>query len=122
MDKQSHLKLRRVIGDKMSSFIPINSDEALKLIEAGALIADIRDPGSFEQGHIKGALPLNNENLQQFIDDTEFDKPIIVCCYHGVSSQSAAAFLCERGFEQVYSLNGGFEGWALGMPEHVDRA
>lgn len=106
----------------MSSFTPINSDEALKLMESGAIVADIRDPGSFGHAHIKGAISLSNENLQQFIDDHDFDMPIIVCCYHGVSSQSAAAFLCERGFEKVYSLNGGFEGWALGMPDHVDRA
>lgn len=106
----------------MSNFVPINSQRALELIESGAIVADIRDTASFNNAHIKGAKPLSNENLQQFIDSTDFEQPIIVCCYHGVSSQSAAAFLCERGFEKVYSLNGGFEGWALGMPEHVERS
>lgn len=106
----------------MSSFTPVNSQDALKLIEEGAVVADIRDAGSFGHAHITGALSLSNENLQDFIDNTDFEQPIIVCCYHGVSSQSAAAFLAERGFEKVYSLNGGFEGWALGMPDHVERS
>lgn len=106
----------------MSSFVPISSDQALELINDGAVVADIRDPGSFEHAHIKGAVALTNENLQDFMDNTEFEQPIIVCCYHGVSSQSAAAFLCERGYEKVYSLNGGFEQWALTMPDHIDRA
>jgi len=105
----------------MSNFTAISSQEALELINNGAIVADIRDAGSFSNGRINGAVTLSNENLQQFIDETEFDQPIIVCCYHGVSSQSAAAFLCERGYEKVYSLNGGFEGWALGMPDHVER-
>ena len=105
----------------MSSFTPVNSQDALKLIEEGAVIADIRDPGSFSHGRVKGAVSLSNENLQEFIDNADFEKPIIVCCYHGVSSQSAAAFLADRGFEKVYSLNGGFEGWALGMPDQVER-
>ena len=39
------------------------------------------------------------------------DTPVLVYCYHGISSQNAAAFLIERGFETVYSLDGGFEAW-----------
>lgn len=106
----------------MGTFTNVNSKEALELIQAGAIVADIRDSGSFTNGRISGAVSLSNDNLQQFIDETEFDQPIIVCCYHGVSSQSAAAFLCERGYAKIYSLDGGYEGWALGMPEHIERS
>jgi len=34
-----------------------------------------------------------------------------VVCYHGISSQSAAAYLAEQGFRDTYSLDGGFEAW-----------
>ena len=64
---------------------------------------------------------LNNGNLQEFIDSNEFDANILVCCYHGMSSQSAAAFLCDRGFENVYSIDGGFERWALAFPDHCEK-
>lgn len=106
----------------MSQFKPVTAATALELIEQGAIVADIRDPGSFEHAHIKGAISLSNDSLQSFIDNTDFEQPIIVCCYHGISSQSAAAFLSERGFEQVYSLDGGFDRWALAYPDHCDRA
>ena len=43
--------------------------------------------------------------------DTEKNQSIIVCCYHGNSSQRAAQFLTDRGFKNVYSLNGGYEQW-----------
>lgn len=106
----------------MSSVKLVDSHEAVELMESGAIVADIRDPGSFASAHIKGAVALSNDNLQDFLDATEFDQPIIVCCYHGISSQSAAAFLIERGYESVYSLNGGFESWSLGMPDKVESA
>jgi thiosulfate sulfurtransferase len=47
-----------------------------------------------------------------------FFTPVVVCCYHGNSSQSAAQFLVEQGFTEVYSLNGGFEQWKVSYPQH----
>lgn len=99
-------------------FQRIDCAGALKLIEAGAAVADIRDPDSYARGHIRQAQLLNNHNLQQFIEASDLDLPLVVCCYHGNSSQSAAAFLAERGFEAVYSLDGGYEAWRLQFPEH----
>ncbi len=32
-------------------------------------------------------------------------------CYHGISSQGAAQYLVNQGFEEVYSVDGGFEAW-----------
>ena len=41
----------------------------------------------------------------------DFDSPIIVSCYHGVSSRNVATFLVEQGYENVFSVIGGFDGW-----------
>ncbi|NVK39870.1 MAG: thiosulfate sulfurtransferase GlpE [Oceanospirillaceae bacterium] len=105
----------------MDEFKCISSQEALALIEQGATIADIRDPESFAQNHIVGSVRLSNENLQDFIRDSDMDKPLIVCCYHGFSSQNAAAQLAHFGFDAVYSLNGGFEGWQAEHPDKCSR-
>ncbi|GAA4894585.1 thiosulfate sulfurtransferase GlpE [Ferrimonas pelagia] len=75
-------------------------------------IVDIRDANAYAAGHIPGAVHLHNGNLAEFILNAEFDDPLVVCCYHGISSQGAAGYLVEQGFEQVYSLDGGYEGWA----------
>ena len=45
------------------------------------------------------------------MNDVEFEQPILVMCYHGISSQGAAQYLVNQGFEQVYSVDGGFEAW-----------
>ena len=54
---------------------------------------------------------IQKQDIENFILDTAKDKSIIVCCYHGNSSQRAAQFLVNNGFNDVYSLNGGYELW-----------
>lgn len=75
------------------------------------VIADVRDQDSFEEGHIRTALHLSMPMLQEFCDGFDKAQPIVVYCYHGVSSQSVAQHLIEQGFTEVYSLIGGFETW-----------
>jgi thiosulfate sulfurtransferase len=82
------------------------------------LVVDIRDPQSFAAGSITNSKPLDNNSVQSFVAETDKNTPVVVCCYHGNSSQSAAQFLVEQGFTEVYSLNGGFEQWKVSYPQH----
>ena len=104
-------------------FKRISVAEARDIIDAGddpdgnAQIVDIRDEESFARAHIPGAFHLHNSNIQEFIMEADPEQPVIVCCYHGHMSQSAAAYLAEQGFHQTYSLDGGFEAWAQSEPD-----
>ncbi|BDX04546.1 thiosulfate sulfurtransferase GlpE [Planctobacterium marinum] len=95
----------------MESFKHIDVQGTLKLLEQGAKIYDIRDPGSFTTGHIPGAAHLTNDNIQQEITETPVNTPVVICCYHGISSQQAAQYFVAQGFTDVYSMDGGFEAW-----------
>ncbi|UTA47288.1 thiosulfate sulfurtransferase GlpE [Simiduia sp. 21SJ11W-1] len=102
----------------MAQFQRISTAQAKTLCSTGgALVVDIRDPQSFAANHIKDAQPLSNENLADFMANTDKSTQVVVCCYHGNSSQSAALYLAEQGFNAVYSLDGGFEQWRLDFPE-----
>ena len=79
-------------------------------------IFDIRDPASYSSRHIPTALSVNDKNVQEFAKNTDKDKPLVVCCYHGISSQGAAAYFAEQGFNEVYSMMGGFEAWQSVYP------
>lgn len=81
------------------------------------VVVDIRDAASFANGRITDALHLTNENLADFLRDADPDAPVVVCCYHGHSSQQAAQFLVSQDFTQVYSLDGGFTQWQLLYPD-----
>jgi thiosulfate sulfurtransferase len=101
----------------MSQFQHISLAAADALLQSGsARLVDIRDPGSFRSAHAPGAFHLTNDTLLSFMQQTDFSTPVLVMCYHGNSSQGAAQYLVEQGFEEVYSVDGGFEGWRLGFP------
>ncbi|MBA3989160.1 MAG: thiosulfate sulfurtransferase GlpE [Idiomarina sp.] len=98
----------------------ISLEQARNLMAArDAVVADIRDPQSFAAGHMLGAVMLNNANLHDFVLNTDTQRPVIVVCYHGVSSQGAAQYLAEQGFNEVYSMDDGFTAWAQDYPEQV---
>lgn len=100
----------------MSDFQRISIAQAKQLIQDSAVIADIRDEQSFAQGHMAGAFHLTNTSIGQFMREHDFAKPVVVVCYHGNSSQGAARYLAEQGYEHVFSMDGGFESWRSQEP------
>lgn len=100
----------------MSEFKRIAPEQAQKLRQAGAQVVDIRDPQSFAMGHIAGARHIDNYSVADFIRAADLDAPLLVVCYHGNSSQSAAAYFVQQGFTDVYSVDGGFELWRSVYP------
>jgi thiosulfate sulfurtransferase len=94
------------------AYSEINVEDLKQLVEKGDLnIVDIRDPDSFAASHIEKALNLGDSNVDAFVETADHDKDLVICCYHGHSSVSAAAYMSEKGFKQVYSLKGGMEEW-----------
>lgn len=75
------------------------------------VVADVRDHDSYDDGHIANAIHLSIPTLQEFCDAADKTQPILLYCYHGVSSQSVAQHLVDHGFTEVYSLVGGYETW-----------
>lgn len=99
------------------SWSRIQPEAAKALIDERApAIVDVRDEHSFRTAHLPGALRLDNQSVQDFIEDTDKARPVLVYCYHGNSSQGASAWLAEKGFAEVYSLDGGFEYWKTQYP------
>lgn len=96
----------------MDGFSRISVEQAHTIIEQGEpLIVDVRDPQSYTTSHIAGAVHLDNDNVAGFLQQAARERPLIVYCYHGNSSLSAGQFLQQQGFQQVMSMDGGFEAW-----------
>jgi len=106
----------------MTHFQHISVEAAKTLLDNSATqLVDIRDEHSFSQGHIPSAVRVDNTNLATFLAGADKQAPLVVCCYHGISSQNAAQFFAGEGFGEVYSLDGGFEGWRVAYPELSSR-
>lgn len=106
----------------MSSISRLSPDDARDLIDGSDSIAvvDIRDITSFAAGRIEHARHLDDVSAQAFASEADPAVPVIVCCYHGHSSQQAAAWLASRGIEKVYSLDGGYAGWSARFPDDIE--
>lgn len=74
----------------------------------GAVIVDVRTPGEFQGGHIKGSknIPLNvlSDKLSEI---KKWNKPVIACCASGMRSAQATSILKNN---DVDAMNGG--GWS----------
>lgn len=79
------------------------------------IILDVREKEEFESGHIKNAIniPLNDiEDVTDEILNPECD--ILVYCRSGVRSISAARILDELGYQNVLDF-GGILTWEYGI-------
>jgi len=99
-----------------AGFRRIDVATARDIMSRGALVLDVRDAESYKRGHIEGSELATKENFQGFLSTAPKDKPLIICCYHGNSSQAYAKHFADHGFADVYSLDGGYEAW-----EHAER-
>jgi thiosulfate sulfurtransferase len=94
------------------AFKPISINQAEELIRSGkATLLDIRDPASYAAGHIADAIHVSNDNVADIVTAADKQAPLIIYCYHGNSSQGAADYFSGLGFEQCYSVDGGYEAW-----------
>ncbi len=105
----------------MEQFETISIEQAYtRLKEKNTVLVDIRDPQSYQAGHAPSAFHLTNDSLHTFMQQIDFEQPVMVMCYHGNSSKGAAQYLLQQGFEAVYSIDGGFEAWARNYPQDVE--
>ncbi len=97
-------------SNKEIDFVERISAENLESIyaENSVLIIDIRKPNEFNASHVKNAIniPLDfiNENLSQFPKDKEF----ILHCAGGYRSMITASILKARGWHNFKDVIGGF--------------
>lgn len=98
------------------SYENILATEVLQFLqEKQAIVFDMRDTLSFNQGHIEGAQQVSDESIGLLIRRKEHERPVLVYCYHGVSSRDFASFLAQFGFRNIYNLEGGWQAWQAHM-------
>jgi len=91
----------------------VSPTDAVRLMNDGAVLVDVRSANQFKDGHIGGARNVPGDQIASGATALEKfkDKTVIVCCESGVTSGAAARKLTELGFRQVYNLRGGLGAW-----------
>jgi rhodanese-related sulfurtransferase len=91
----------------------IGPGEAVRMMNGGALLIDVRGQAEFAAGHISGARNVPGaliaggaEPIARFKD-----KPVIAYCDTGKTGGAAARQLTRLGFKSAYNLRGGLGAW-----------
>ena len=104
---------------KASGLIDVEATDAVRLINNGAVVVDLRSTEAFGRGHIVNARNVPADEIESRLSSLGVDKtkPVVAVCDAGVSSRRAVATLRQKGFESVFSLKQGMSGWTqAGLP------
>jgi rhodanese-related sulfurtransferase len=98
---------------KATSALQVSAADAVRLINRGALVIDVRKPEEFAAGHIVNARNVGLDKLQQG-DDTikkHKDKILLTVCDSGTMAGRAADLLRRAGYSNVFNIRGGLTSW-----------
>ena len=104
---------------KAAGMINVEAAEAVRLINADAVIIDLRSAEAFSRGHIVNAKNIPFDDLKANIEKIEKVKSgsVVAVCDAGMTSTKAIDVLRKHGIESVYGLKGGMNaGSQAGMP------
>ena len=109
--------------DDNKGFTNVSAEKAHEMIKTKDLVLlDVRTLSEYKQAHIEGTVIIPVQTLQAGYDkiiDSK-DKPVLIYCRSGNRSVTASNILLEKGFKDVYNMEGGIKAWIkAGFPIRV---
>lgn len=93
--------------------IQVTPTEAHELIEAGAVLVDVREEDEWSAGHAPEALFIPMGQVASRIDEIAGDAPAVIVCRSGGRSNTVTQLLNANGIDAV-NLAGGMQAWQRG--------
>lgn len=95
----------------------VDTLQATRMINDGAVILDVRGADEFATGHLANSRNIPVAELDKRAGELPAGKPLVVLCDSGSRAARAAAALRRAGRTDVFCLNGGLSGWKqAGLP------
>jgi len=97
---------------RMRARTELSIAEAVRMINNGAAVVDVRERAAFDAGHIADAIHLPAAELRTG-GEARFKKKrgVLVVCDTGTVSHGCAEALQKAGLEGAFSLRGGLAAW-----------
>lgn len=101
------------IRERAQAFAALSAMQAVRLMNQGALVIDLRGKESYDAGHIGDARNVPMAELESRAESLKKwrDKNVITYCDSGTSGASGARALMKLGFTKVFNLHGGLNAW-----------
>ncbi len=111
----SPIDYEQFCGARDEAVIPTMSAPELKrkmdACEPFELI-DVREPFEYEIARIDGAKLIPLGEIAERVNELQRERPIVVHCHSGQRSAQAVRLLQQRGFANLYNLEGGIDAWS----------
>ncbi len=99
-------------------YINLTPTEAFNFIkehenDPDLIILDVRTPWEFSKEHIDIAenLDFTDPDFNENVEKLDKDKIYIIYCKSGIRSEKVMEIFRNSGFNNLYTIKGGFEGW-----------
>jgi rhodanese-related sulfurtransferase len=101
------------IRERMQAFAALSAMQAVRLMNQGALVLDLRAKEYYDAGHIGDARNVPVAELPSQADALKKwrDKTVITYCDSGAAGAAGARALMKLGFTKVFNLHGGLNAW-----------
>ena len=101
------------VRERSHSLGGLSASQAVRLMNQGAIVLDLRPKAAYDAGHIGDARNVPAAELESQADSLKKwrEKSVITYCETGVSGASTARALTKLGFTKVFNLQGGINGW-----------
>ena len=86
-------------------------DELEGLIDAGAMVVDVREHDERDEGYIPGSRNIPYRLMRACCPDLPEDRPIVTICNSGPRAAIAASVLRAKGLDARPVVDGGMEDW-----------
>ena len=94
---------------KGRKLISVKELDALKQSGRKYTLIDTRVAGQYQQKHIEGAINIPHERFRLEIGNLEKDVATVTYCNKGVTGNATQNILINNGFQEVYTISGGFK-------------
>lgn len=112
MSKQHNQGFLDLVRAAKSQIREVQAQDMPGLLEQHPALAviDVREDSEFTAGHVKGAEHIGKGVIERDIEKLHPDRsePLYLYCGGGFRSALAAEALVKMGYEEVYSIDGGW--------------
>lgn len=103
----------------MKNMREVTPTKAYAMIQKGALLVDVREPGEVDRKSfdVPEILQIPLRQLEQRYQEIPADREVIIACHSGSRSIMASRFLMNQGYKKAINMQSGIARWsAEGLP------
>jgi rhodanese-related sulfurtransferase len=132
--RSSFMTPEQMVSQALEVVKTVTVHELNKLMDSEEIytLIDVRQKSEHYYGFIPGSLVIPRGSIEFLIGSEAYweeeglymplaDEKIIVYCKKGNRGTMAASSLMQLGYENVYTLDGGFKNWELTFPDLTDK-